>query len=231
MDQAAAGMQGAHRAPVCYRHPDRETGVRCTRCERPICPECMVSASVGFQCPACVRGGSDTGPAPAASRPRTIAERHGHGRPTPAHQGPHRRQPGRVPRPARRGQQPHRPVRTDRPGPVLPVQPGPGRRRGAVLPPADRDVPALADQLHPHPVQHAQPVVDRRPPRGSPRPRPLPRPVLRLRPGKQRPHLHGRRPAPALSGRLWCDLRSLRRDRRADAPASTTTCARSSPFW
>jgi membrane associated rhomboid family serine protease len=33
----------------------------------------MVSASVGFQCPACVRGGNDTGPAPAASRPRTIA--------------------------------------------------------------------------------------------------------------------------------------------------------------
>jgi membrane associated rhomboid family serine protease len=40
-------------AVCCYRHPDRETGVRCTRCERPICPECMVSASVGFQCPEC----------------------------------------------------------------------------------------------------------------------------------------------------------------------------------
>ncbi|MGW0897346.1 rhomboid family intramembrane serine protease [Streptomyces goshikiensis] len=61
------------RLPGCYRHPDRDTGIRCTRCERPICPECMISASVGFQCPECVREGSGSGHRPAASVPRTLA--------------------------------------------------------------------------------------------------------------------------------------------------------------
>ena len=40
--------------PVCYRHPDRQTYISCTRCGRPACPECLRSASVGHQCLDCV---------------------------------------------------------------------------------------------------------------------------------------------------------------------------------
>jgi membrane associated rhomboid family serine protease len=35
----------------CYRHPDRETGVTCSECGRPICTECMFFAPVGIRCP------------------------------------------------------------------------------------------------------------------------------------------------------------------------------------
>ncbi|MFD0539004.1 hypothetical protein ACFQY7_40040 [Actinomadura luteofluorescens] len=44
--------------PTCYRHPSRETYVRCTRCDRFICPECMRDAAVGHQCVECVAEGN-----------------------------------------------------------------------------------------------------------------------------------------------------------------------------
>ena len=40
---------------VCYRHPGRETGVSCSNCGRPICPDCMTTTSVGMRCPECAR--------------------------------------------------------------------------------------------------------------------------------------------------------------------------------
>jgi membrane associated rhomboid family serine protease len=37
--------------PHCYRHPERATGLRCSRCGQPICGECAVPAPVGQLCP------------------------------------------------------------------------------------------------------------------------------------------------------------------------------------
>ena len=40
---------------VCYRHPGRETGVSCSNCGNPICPDCMTATPVGMRCPECSR--------------------------------------------------------------------------------------------------------------------------------------------------------------------------------
>lgn len=45
---------------VCYRHPDRPTGLSCTNCGRPICGACSIDASVGQRCPECVKGDGTT---------------------------------------------------------------------------------------------------------------------------------------------------------------------------
>ena len=63
--------------PVCPRHPDRESYVRCQRCMRPTCPECQRPAAVGIQCVDCVAEGAKTvrqgrtvfGGAPTDGRP------------------------------------------------------------------------------------------------------------------------------------------------------------------
>ncbi|GGM78015.1 rhomboid family intramembrane serine protease [Longimycelium tulufanense] len=55
-------------AQPCPRHPDRTTALRCTRCDRPACPECLREAAVGYQCVDCVSDGRRT-----VRRPRTVA--------------------------------------------------------------------------------------------------------------------------------------------------------------
>ncbi len=47
---------------TCYRHPNRRAGVSCQRCDRPICPDCMVQASVGFHCPECTKQAAKKSP-------------------------------------------------------------------------------------------------------------------------------------------------------------------------
>ena len=52
---------------VCYRHPDRPSGVSCQRCERTICSDCMYQASVGVHCPECTKSNTQR-----VYNPRTV---------------------------------------------------------------------------------------------------------------------------------------------------------------
>ena len=53
---------------VCYRHPNRETGVSCSSCGRPICPDCMTPTPVGMRCPECARDRTRVQRLPSLSR-------------------------------------------------------------------------------------------------------------------------------------------------------------------
>jgi membrane associated rhomboid family serine protease len=54
--------------PTCYRHPNRETGLSCTECERPICTECLRMTPVGPRCPDHATTGRPTRRAPVQQR-------------------------------------------------------------------------------------------------------------------------------------------------------------------
>lgn len=40
----------------CANHPQTPTGLRCNRCEKPICPKCAVLTPTGYRCKECIRG-------------------------------------------------------------------------------------------------------------------------------------------------------------------------------
>jgi membrane associated rhomboid family serine protease len=50
----APGPEAPAPVPTCFRHPDRETYLSCSRCGRPACPDCLRAAPVGQHCVECV---------------------------------------------------------------------------------------------------------------------------------------------------------------------------------
>ena len=42
-------------ARTCHWHPDRQTGLSCSRCGKPICVDCMRYHPVGIRCKECAR--------------------------------------------------------------------------------------------------------------------------------------------------------------------------------
>ena len=54
VSDSAPGPAASDAVPVCPRHPDRVSYVRCQRCGRPVCPQCQRPAPVGIQCVDCV---------------------------------------------------------------------------------------------------------------------------------------------------------------------------------
>jgi len=44
----------------CYVHPNRETLLRCNKCERPICTQCAVLTPTGYRCKECIRSQQKT---------------------------------------------------------------------------------------------------------------------------------------------------------------------------
>ncbi len=56
MDQPSSLNDPTSDTLFCANHPDRPTGLRCNRCEKPICVSCAVLTPTGYRCKECIRG-------------------------------------------------------------------------------------------------------------------------------------------------------------------------------
>ena len=205
--------------PVCYRHPGRETYIRCQRCDRPICPECMRDAAVGFQCVECVKEG--------AKETRSGRTAYGGLRPTDGTATTvglivaQRRRLDRDLRLRRLQQQDLRLARAAAQG-LLPARLRPAvrdrrprlRPRWAGLPRRLRRRLLAAGHLDVHPrrhlahrLQHVRAVGPRPAARGRGGPGAVPGPLLPLRPGRLRPGAVGGSGVRRHPRRLGRDLR------------------------
>lgn len=60
---------------ACAFHPDRMTAVTCSNCGRPICPDDMIEAPVGYQCPVCTGRAREGAVGAASYRTRAAVAR------------------------------------------------------------------------------------------------------------------------------------------------------------
>lgn len=60
---------------ACAFHPDRLTAVTCTNCGRAICPDDMIEAPVGYQCPVCAGRAREGAVGAASYRTRSAVQR------------------------------------------------------------------------------------------------------------------------------------------------------------
>lgn len=59
MDDKSANTTLESEIHYCAAHPQRDTELRCNRCERYMCIDCAVRTPVGYTCRECVRGHED----------------------------------------------------------------------------------------------------------------------------------------------------------------------------
>ncbi|HEX2057756.1 MAG TPA: rhomboid family intramembrane serine protease [Actinomycetota bacterium] len=76
-DQTPAPVAQENVETYCYGHPNRPTKLQCSRCDRYICGQCAIPASVGQHCPECVAEARKSAPkvrtAMAVNAPATRA--------------------------------------------------------------------------------------------------------------------------------------------------------------